>query len=83
MNDTSPEIIAQMQKMYAALTPRQKLMKVSSLFSTAKRAARSAILRETPDISEKELTLKIFRRLYQSSLSEEYIQGFEKYYRQL
>ena len=83
MSDTSPEIAEQMRKMYDALTSGEKLMKVSSLLSTAKRAAKSAVLRETPTISEKELSLQIFRRLYQNSLSEEYIQGFEKYYRQL
>ena len=83
MRDTSPEIAEVMRTMYDSLSPEQKLMKVSSLFSTAKKAAQSAILREYPTISEKELNLKVFRWLYQSKLSEEFIQGFEKYYRQL
>ncbi len=81
--DTSEEIHDKVIELYSALSPKEKLLKCSSFFSSAKRIARASILHENPEMNAIDLEMAVFRRIYKNDLCEEIMQDFERHYRNL
>ena len=66
MTDTSPAVMDLFDRLMMERSPEERLRMGCSMFDTAKEIVKSSILAEFPDISEKELRVKIFLRFYAS-----------------
>lgn len=64
MNDTPPKITAMMQEMIQKKSPLERLLMASSSYQLSKQIVISSILKDYPDISQKDLRRKIFERYY-------------------
>lgn len=81
MTDTSLEIQKKMSAMYAQLSDEQKLLKCSSLFSSAKTVAESVIKEKHPNIHGVDLRIAVFRWLYRSAMSESALDDIARHLR--
>lgn len=71
MNDTRPEVQRTLDVMFAALSPAQRVRMMSGMFDTMRRLLASGIRAEQPEISEAELRVQMFLRLYRNDFTRE------------
>jgi hypothetical protein len=64
MNDTSPEVEARLDALFARRSGSDRLRMTSEMFALARTLMVANIRAEHPDISDAELRVKIFERTY-------------------
>jgi hypothetical protein len=64
MKDTTNDSEAAFARRFAAVAPIDRLRMVSAMFESAKRMIAASVRSAEPDISETELRVRIFDRLY-------------------
>ncbi|NGX61861.1 MAG: hypothetical protein K940chlam9_01350 [Chlamydiae bacterium] len=64
MNDTHPEITKKIREMIQSKTPEERLKMGCSMNETSRYLVTQFILRENPNISQKELRQEIFLKYY-------------------
>jgi hypothetical protein len=75
MNDTSAEIRKMQTKMWLVLPEQERLIECFRMMEESKMLLQVGIRNEFPEISEKELEVETFRRMYRHDFSEEEIQN--------
>jgi len=70
MRDTSPEIEKRMLELFTERTPAERLRMASGMFDTGIALMKAGILDQQPDLTENELKIAIFRRLYADCFSK-------------
>ena len=70
MKDTSNDSELETARRYAAMAPIDRLRMVSEMFESAKRLIAASVRSAEPDISETELRVRIFDRLYADDFDE-------------
>ena len=70
MKDTSNNSELETALRYAAMAPIDRLRMVSGMFESAKRLIAASVRSTEPDISETELRVRIFDRLYADDFDE-------------
>jgi hypothetical protein len=78
MNDTTPEVREKMIQMIAVLSPEQRLEKSGGLFASGRQLAEIAVRRRAPHLEGLDLKLAVFRLMYQSVLSGEFLDEIEQ-----
>ena len=70
MKDTPPETDAASTARFAAVPAIDRLRMTCEMFDTAKRLVAAGIRAGDPDISDAELRVRIFQRLYSTDFDE-------------
>jgi hypothetical protein len=70
MNDTRPEVAAQLRDLIKAKSNEQRLLMGCSMYDTAKQIAQSAIYNRRPGITPKEMRKEIFLKFYGLEFSQ-------------
>lgn len=70
MKDTSNDSELETARRYAAVAPIDRLRMMSEMFESAKRLIAASVRSAEPDISEAELRVRIFDRLYSDDFDE-------------
>ena len=70
MKDTSNDSELETARRYAAMAPIDRLRIMSEMFESAKRLIAASVRSAEPDISEIELRVRIFDRLYGDDFDE-------------
>lgn len=70
MKDTHPDIEEIFVSRMMALTGSERMIMGCSMFEAAKSMVKSAILRENPALSERELKAELFMRFYKEGYDE-------------
>jgi hypothetical protein len=78
MNDTTPEVREQMIEIIAGLSPQQRLEKFERLYVSGRQLAEIAVRRRDPRLERLDLKLAVFRLMYQSGLSGEFLDEIER-----
>ena len=73
MNDTPPDVERRMLALFAERTPTERLRMASGMFDTGISLMKAGMLDKQPNLTENELKIAIFRRLYGDCFSEEEI----------
>jgi hypothetical protein len=79
MRDTSPKMIEKMHEMIQSKSPYERLLMGSSMYHLSKQIVMSSILKDYPDISKKELKLKVFERFYSTDFSKNKLEEILKH----
>lgn len=78
MNDTSPEIDEKLCEMFQKLSPEQRMKNGIELMQAGWKFAEIAVRRRNPNLSGKELQVAVFRWIYQSSCTNEFLDFVSK-----
>ena len=70
MKDTLNDTELAFARRFAAVTPLDRLRMVSEMFESAKRLIAASVRSAEPEISEMELRVRIFDRLYADDFDE-------------
>lgn len=62
LSDTSPDVEARMFELYAAMTPRQRIVRALRLSQFTRQLARARLRKLHPDASEDELRIRFAQR---------------------
>ena len=71
MNDTSPDVAAEIDALMAQRSGSDRVRMASEMFDLAKRLAAAGIRAENPTIGDEELRVRLFERLYGDDFSEQ------------
>ena len=71
MKDTTPEIEAELVTLFARRSNSERLRMVSEMFDLARALLIADIRRQEPDISDGDLRLRLFDRLYAADLAND------------
>ena len=78
MNDTTPEVREAMIEIFARLSPEQRLEKSGRLFASGKQLSEIAVRRHDPRLEGLDLKLAVFRLMYRSGLSDQFLDDIER-----
>ena len=78
MNDTTPELRERMIEIIAGLSPGQRLEKSGRLFASGRPLSAIALRRREPRLEGLELKSAVFRLMYRSCLSMEFLDDIER-----
>ena len=78
MNDTTSEVREAMIGFFARLSPQQRLEKSDRLFASGRQLSEIAVRRLTPHLEGLDLKLAVFRLMYRSSLSDQFLDDIER-----
>lgn len=78
MDDTTPEVRHKMIELIAGLTPEQRLEKSGRLYMSGRQLSEIAVKRREPQLEGLELQLAVFRLMYRSELSEQFLDDMER-----
>lgn len=70
MKATANDTELDFARRFAAVTPAQRLRMTCEMFDAAKRLIAASVRTEEPDITDAELRVRIFDRLYADDFSE-------------
>jgi hypothetical protein len=78
MDDTTPEVRQRMIEIFVRLSPEQRLEKCGRLFASGRQLSEIAVRRRDPRLEGLELKLAVFRLMYRSGLSEQFLDDVER-----
>ncbi len=78
MNDTTPEVREAMIEIFAGLSPEQRLEKCGRLFASGRQLSEIAVRRRDPRLEGLDLKLAVFRLMYRSDLSKQFLDDVER-----
>ncbi len=78
MNDTTPEVREKMTQIFAGLSPQLRLEKSGRLFTSGWQLSEIAVKRRDPRLEGLELKLAVFRLMYGSGLSGQFLNDVEQ-----
>ncbi len=78
MNDTTPEVREKMMQIFAGLSPQERLEKAARLFASAWQLSEIAVKRREPHLEGRELQLAVFRLMYRSGLSGQFLDEIDR-----
>lgn len=78
MNDTTREVREKMIQIFAGLSPQQRLEKSERLFASGRQLAEIAVRRRDPRLEGLDLKLAVFRLMYQSGLTGQFLDEIER-----
>jgi len=78
MNDTTPEARQKMIELIAGLSPGQRLEKSGRLFASGLQLSVIAVRRRNPRLEGLDLKLAVFRLMYRSGLSAQFMDEIER-----
>ena len=78
MNDTTQEVRERMIEIFGGLSPQQRLEKSDRLFASGRQLSEIAVRRRDPRLQGLDLKLAVFRLMYRSGLSEQFLDDIER-----
>ncbi|MCX6141917.1 MAG: hypothetical protein NTZ35_01730 [Ignavibacteriales bacterium] len=78
MDDTTPEVRERMIEIFSRLSPQQRLEKSDRLFASGRQLSEIAVRRRDPRLEGLDLKLAVFRLMYGSSLSDQFLDDIER-----
>jgi hypothetical protein len=78
MNDTTPEVRERMIELFAGLSPQQRLEKSGRLYASGLQLSEIAVRRRDPHLEGLDLKLAVFRLMYRSELSAQFLDEIER-----